>query len=129
MRTEGSTLRQGWSNRPVVLETDEREVRTHLRTLAVFALALVPAVFYVVATNHTRQVSYETTAAQLATERLIKEERELATERARLESLREVETWAVDAYGLSAPPAEAVVVCRTGRFDPAAPCVLRDRAR
>ena len=129
MRAEGSTLRQGWTNRPVVLETDEREVRTHLRTLAVFALALVPAVFYVVATNHTRQVSYQTTEAQLAAERLMKEERELATERARLESLREVETWAIEAHGLVSPPPQAVVVCKTGRLDPAAPCVLRDRAR
>ena len=129
MRAEGHTLRQGWTNRPVVLETDEREVRTHLRTLAVFALALVPAVFYVVATNHTRQVSYELTEAQLGAERLMKEERELATERARLESLRGVESWAVEAQGLGAPPPEDVVVCKLGRTDPAAPCVLRDRAR
>jgi len=129
MRVEGSTLRQGWTNRPVVLETDEREVRTHLRTLGVFILAIIPAVFYVVATNQARQVSYELTEVQIDYERLVKEERELATERARLESLRDIESWALEQRGLGAPAPEAVVVCRTGRRDLSAPCVLRDRSR
>ena len=116
MRSEGGDQRaSGWSNRPVVLETDGRQVRSHVRTLVVFAVALIPAMAYVVEIGQSRKVAYELTDVQLAYEQLIKAERELTAERARLESLREIESWALSEGGLCEPSPEEVVVVRDDR--------------
>ena len=105
----------GWSNRPVVLETDETQVRSHLRTLAICAVALVPLVAYIVEVAESRAVAYELTDVQLAYEQLTKAERDLAAERARLESLRGIEMWALRERGLCRPTPEDVVVLRADR--------------
>jgi len=111
----GSERACGWSNRPVVLETDGRQVWSHVRTLLVFAVALLPVLAYIAEIGRTRKVAYELTDVQLEYERLVKEERELVAERARLESLREIETWALGDRGLRPPDPEQVVVVRDAR--------------
>ena len=101
---------QGWRNQPLVLEADERQTRSLGHWMAVLGLAFAPALVYVAEMGQSRQVAYEATSAQLEYETLTKAERELAAERARLESLREIEVWAMEERGLCRPAPEEVAV-------------------
>lgn len=103
----------GWRNQPLVLEPDERQTRSLGHSMAVLALAFVPALVYVVETGKSNQVAYQATTAQVEYEALAKVERELAAERARLESLREIEVWAMEQRGLCRPAPEEVEVVRS----------------
>ena len=109
----GSGSAPGWRNRPVVLEADEDQTRSLGRSVAILSLALLPVLVYIIEIAQSRQVAYQLTAAQLDYEELTKVERELAAERARLESLRGIETWAMEEHGLCRPAPEEVEVVRS----------------
>ena len=107
----GSESRR-WSNREVVREPDPRRWRAAARAVAALALAFGPLAAYLVVQNEHVEASYELEQLRTEHERLVKEEQQLRIERARLERLTEIETWAVQERGLEQPAAERIVVVR-----------------
>lgn len=101
---------QHWCNRPLVRETDERRLRSLWRTLLALLLAIAPTAVYLVHRNECIKLSYQVRELQDARTVLIEEEQRLRAERAQLESLAEIERWALRDGGLRHPAAEEVIV-------------------
>jgi hypothetical protein len=104
-----------WRNQPVDREVDRRGARWLWGALLGVALAALPAVVYLVLQNECLRLSYELSAARSELDRLVEAERRLRVQRASLESLAEVEAWALEENGMIAPaPGQVVVVRSTG---------------
>jgi len=99
-----------WRNRPLVRERDEQRVRWLWRMLAALVAALAPAGTFLLQSNECLQISYSVNTLRDEHEMLVKQERRLRFERARLESLPRIESWAVRKHGLTRPAPEKVVV-------------------
>lgn len=95
----------------LVREPEEQRLRSVARFVLLLALLFAPVAWYVVEQNECLSLSYEMSEIRSETERLRKVERALRIDQARLESLAEIERWAVGRQGLCQPePAEVVVV-------------------
>jgi hypothetical protein len=77
------------------------------------ALAVLPAVAYLVLQNECLRLGYEMSEDRAEMDRLVEEERRLRVHRASLESLEAVETWALSHHGMVAPAADHVIVVRS----------------
>ena len=109
---------RGWSNRFLVRETDGYHMRSLWRTLAVVMIALAPTAVYLVEQNECTKISYEVSDLEETQEVLVKQEQELKVAKTQLESLADIERWAVRERGLLQPEPEDVVVVRSGRTQP-----------
>ena len=114
---EGSPTR-GWTNRFLVRETDGYHMRSLWRTLLVVMIALAPTAVYLLEQNECTKISYEVNDLAETQEALVKQEQELKVEKTQLESLADIERWAVRERGLRQPESEDVVVVRSGRTEP-----------
>ena len=76
------------------------------------ALAFTPIAIYLVQQNECLSVKLDLDRVHAEREQLVKEEHRLRIERARLDSLLEIERWAEERAGLVRPAAEHVVVVR-----------------
>jgi hypothetical protein len=114
---EGNPTR-GWSNRFLVRETDSRHIRSLWRTLLAVVIALAPTAVYLVEQNECMKISYEVNDLAVAHETLVKEEQELKVSKTQLESLADIEHWALRERGLLQPEPEDVIVVRSGYREP-----------
>jgi cell division protein FtsL len=80
------------------------------RTVLAIAVAAAPTAVYLVQQNESLKIRYEVNNLHAERERLLREERRLSLEQARLESLARIETWARRDYGLIQPGDGSVVV-------------------
>ncbi len=115
--SEGHRAR-GWSNRSLVRETDPYRVRSLWRTLLAVVVALAPTAVFLVEQNECMKISYEVNDLVVAHEALVKQEQELKVEKTQLESLSDIEHWALRERGLRQPEPEDVIVVRPGRSEP-----------
>ena len=119
MTREGEGMpTRGWSNRFLVRETDSHHVRSLWRTLLAVVVALAPTAAYLVEQNECMKISYEVNDLAVAHETLLKQEQELKVSRTQLESLADIEHWAVRERGLRQPEPENVIVVRSGQREP-----------
>jgi hypothetical protein len=93
-------------------------MRSLWRTLLVAMIALAPTAIYLLEQNECTKISYEVSDLAETQEALVKQEQELKVAKTQLESLSEIERWAVRERGLLQPEPEDVVVVRSGRTDP-----------
>ena len=114
---EGNPTR-GWSNRFLVRETDGHHMRSLWRTLLAVVIALAPTAVYLVEQNECMKISYEVHDLAVAHEDLVKQEQELKVEKPRLESLADIESWALRERGLRQPEPHDVIVVRSGHREP-----------
>jgi hypothetical protein len=114
---EGTPTR-GWRNRTLVRETDDYRVRSLWRTLLAVMVALAPTAVYLIEQNECVKISYEVNDLVGEHESLVKQEQELKVEKTRLESLADIERWALRERGLRQPEPEDVVVVRTDPHEP-----------
>jgi cell division protein FtsL len=112
MRESGESMQRRWRNRPVQREIDDRRVRRMGRIVLSLVVAAAPTAIYLLQQNETLKVVYELNSLRSEQERLSKEERRLNLERARLESLARIGSWAARKQGLVRPEPEDVVVVR-----------------
>lgn len=110
--TRDAATRRAWSNHALVRELDTQRKRWGWRVLLVVALTCAPIPIYLVQQNECLSVRYDLNRVLAEREQLVKEEHRLRIERARLESLLEIERWAEERAGLVRPAAENVVVVR-----------------
>ena len=109
---------RGWSNRSLVRETDDYRVRSLWRALLAVVVALAPTAVYLVEQNECMKISYEVNDLVVTHETLVKQEQELKVEKTQLESLADIERWALRERGLRQPEPEDVIVVRPGRSEP-----------
>jgi hypothetical protein len=99
----------------VLREIDRYRVRRLWRVVLAIAMALTPWTVYLLQQNERLKIVYEVNALRSELARLQKEERRLNVQRARLESLAPIETWALRRHGLDRPDNEHVFVVRDAR--------------
>ena len=104
-----STLRR-WSNQTVAQEVDRDRTRWLWGLLAALFLASAPFAAYILEQNECLRLSYEASALRQHRELLVEQERRLRMQRAALQSLDEIEAWAVRRHGLVHPSPEQVIV-------------------
>ena len=114
---EGRQTR-GWRNRSLVRETDDYRLRSLWRTLLVVVVALAPTAVYLLEQNECMKISYEVNDLVVTHETLVKQDQELKVEKTQLESLADIERWALRERGLRQPEPEDVIVVRPGRSEP-----------
>ncbi len=115
--SEGPRTR-GWSNRSLVRETDPYRVRSLWRTLLAAIVALAPTAVFLLEQNECMKISYEVNDLAVAHETLVKQEQELKVEKTRLESLADIEHWALRERGLRQPEPGNVIVVRSVQSEP-----------
>ena len=103
---------RGWSNRPLVRETDGPRVRSLWKAFLAVVVAIAPTAVYLVQQNQCVMLGYEVSDLEMSYESLVKQELELRAETATLEQLDRIERWAVRKHGLEAPATEDVVIVR-----------------
>ena len=101
-----------WANGPVIREVDHDRARWLWGAFAALILAAAPFAAYLLEQNECLKLSYEASALKQQREELMERERRLRMRQAALESLVEIETWAVERQGMVRPLAEQVVVVR-----------------
>lgn len=99
-----------WKNQALVRERDERRIRLLWRSLAGIVIALAPVAAYLFEQNRCLLWTYEMSGLRAEQETLIERERDLKTQRARLDSLPQIESWASSRTGLTRPDAAHVIV-------------------
>lgn len=99
-----------WHNQPLVRERDERRVRGLWLTLLGIVLAIAPIGVHLLQRNECLKLSYAASELRSQQEQLVDLEQRLRFERAALESLSDLEDWAVAEHGLHRPGPEQVVV-------------------
>jgi len=104
------TVDRRWKNRPLVLERDTRLVRWLWIMLLAIVVAIAPGGVYLLLQSQCLELAYEIGDLHAEKERLIEEQRRLTVQRARLESLPEIEAWAHRRKGLVQSPPEKLVV-------------------
>jgi len=98
-----------WKNRALVRELDALRAKRLWITLALVAVALAPAGFYLFEQNSCLQLSYEIESVESQRERLEEAERRLEVRLAGVASMQSIEHWAA-LQRLTRPSAEEVVV-------------------
>jgi cell division protein FtsL len=99
-----------WQNRAVMREIDERRVRRLARVVLCIVVAAAPTAVYLLQHNESVKIAYEVNGLRAERELLLKEERRLSLEKARLESLASVEKWAKRENRMIQPGEGTVVV-------------------
>lgn len=99
-----------WRNRAVLREIDEKGVRRLARVVLCIVVAAAPTAVYLLQHNESVKIAYEVNDLRAERELLLKEERRLSLEKARLESLAAVESWARRDYRMIQPGEGTVVV-------------------
>ena len=99
-----------WRNRAVLREIDERRVRRLGRVVLCIVVAAAPTAVYLLQHNESVKIAYEVNGLRAERELLLKEERRLSLEKARLESLAAVENWARRENRMIQPGEGTVVV-------------------
>lgn len=108
-----------WTNRDVAREVDRDRVRWLCVLFVVMILAAAPFAAYLLEQNECLRLSYEASALRQKREELMERERRLRMERAALESLSRIESWAAGQRGLVHPSPEQVVVVERPSTRPA----------
>ena len=110
MQRGENTNQPRWRNRAVLREIDDRRVRRLGRIVLAMAVAAAPTAVYLVQQNESLEIRYEVNDLRAQRESLLKKERRLTLERARLESLTSIESWAKRKHGMIQPGPGSVVV-------------------
>lgn len=105
-------IRRRWANHHVAREVDRDRVRWLWGVFAVMVLAAAPFAVYLLWQNECLGLAYEANALREEREQLIEEENRLRMQRATLESLDRIESWAVTRHGMVRPAPEQVNVVR-----------------
>ena len=104
-----------WANRAIPHQVDRERARSWWRVVLALVLAATPFAVYVVEKNECVRLSYAASALRQRRDELGERERRLRMERATLQSLDKIETWALTEQGLARPPAEQILVARRPR--------------
>ena len=102
---------RGWRNLPLVREHDVPKTRRMLAWIGGALFSLTPFVFYLWQQIDYVHVRYRIEELRTQHARLVEAERRLCMERATLEALPRVETWA-RGEGLAHPATDKAVVVR-----------------
>lgn len=102
---------RGWRNLPLVREHDVQRTRRMLAWIGWALFSLTPFVFYLWQQFDYVHVRYRIEELRAQHARLVEAERRLCMERATLEALPRVESWAQED-GLAHPGADGTVVVR-----------------
>jgi cell division protein FtsL len=101
-----------WANREIAREVDHERARWLWGVFVAMLLAAAPFAAYLLEQNECLRLSYKASALRQQREQLLEQERRLRMQRASLESLDKIESWAVGRHGLVHPSPEQVVVVR-----------------
>ena len=107
-----------WRNQPVHRVPDSQGARSLWRFVFALVVACAPTGVYLVQQNECVQLNYELDALRAGRAQLAKDERRLRIDRARLESLSDIENWAIGQRGLRRPAPDRVVVVREASSEP-----------
>ncbi len=107
-RPQGEERR--WRNQTLVRERDPHRLRMLGRMLLLAAIALAPVGALLVQQNRYLELTVEVEELRREQEQLRKEELRLRLERATLESLSGIESWAADQQDLERPAPEDLVI-------------------
>jgi hypothetical protein len=118
MRDYSAPGHRRWSNRAVAREVDHDRARWLWGVCAALLLAAAPFAAYLLEQNESVKLSYEASALRQRLEQLLEQERRLRMQRAALESLERIETWALRRRGLVHPSLEQVIVVHRPASDP-----------
>ncbi len=118
---------RNWENRPVVREPDRLVFGWLLKMCLLAVVAILPLGIYLVLMNSTLHLVYVENDQRERLQKLAEEERELRAELAALESLPEIERWALRERGLTLPAANRVTVV-PAEPEPAGTLVAREPA-
>ena len=112
MRDFVTSEQRHWVNGPVTREVDHDRARWLWGAFAALILAAAPFAAYLLEQNECLKLSYEASALKQHREELMERERRLRMRQAALESLAEIETWAMERRGMVRPTPEQIVVVR-----------------
>jgi cell division protein FtsL len=101
-----------WVNRAIAREVDHDRARWLWGVFVAMLLAAAPFAAYLLEQNECLRLSYEVSALRQQHDELAEQDRRLRMQRARLESLEKIESWAVQRRGLVHPSPEQVIVVR-----------------
>ena len=106
-----------WLNGSVAQEVDRDRARWLWGLFVVVLLGVAPFAAYLLEKNECLRLSYEASDLRQYNEQLIEQERRLRMRRGNLESLSEIERWAI-RDGLIHPSPQQVVVVRRAEPEP-----------
>ena len=89
------TPRRNWRNRQLAREPDERRNRSLWSLLLWMLVAVAPLAYYLHQQNECLKLNYELGDLRVEREHMAETERRLRAERATLESLEQIERWAI----------------------------------
>jgi hypothetical protein len=101
---------RGWKNRALIRERDAQRATRLWIALALLAIALAPAGFYLYEQNSCLELSYEIADIERQRELLAEGERRLEVTRAGVASMQSIERWAARQRLTRPAPEEIVVV-------------------
>ena len=107
-----------WLNGSVAQEVDRDRARWLWGLFVVVLLGVAPFAAYLLEKNECLRLSYEASDLRQYNEQLIEQERRLRMRRGNLESLSEIERWAIRDHGLIHPSPQQVVVVRRAEPEP-----------
>jgi hypothetical protein len=118
MRERAAPGLRRWVNRSVAREVDRDRARWLWGLFVAMLLGVAPFAAYLLEKNECLRLSYEASALRQVNDRLIEQQRRLRMQRSDLESLPEIETWAVQRHGLVRPSPQQLVVVRRAPPEP-----------
>ena len=112
MRDRAAPGMRQWVNRAVAQEVDQDRARWLWGLFVAMLLGVAPFAAYLLEKNECLRLSYEVSALRQVNDELIEQQRRLRMRRSDLESLPEIETWAMQRHGLVRPLPQQLVVVR-----------------
>ena len=99
-----------WENRPIEREQDRGGARSLRSVVLGLVIAFSPAAAYLFQQNECLELTYSVDGLRREQDRLAELERRLSLRKADLESLDQIERWALRQHGLAPPATDQVVV-------------------
>ena len=113
MRERATAGQRRWANGAVAQEVDRDRARWLWGLFVAMLLGVAPFAAYLLEKNECLRLSYEANTLRRQNDQLIEQERRFRMRRSELESLSQIEFWAVHDRGLVRPaPGQLVVVRR-----------------
>jgi hypothetical protein len=99
-----------WENRPIEREYDRGRARSLRGVVLGLVVAFAPVAAYLFQQNECLELNYAVDGLRREQDRLLELERRLSLRKADLESLEQIENWALRKHGLTRPAHDQVVV-------------------
>lgn len=112
IRERAGSDQRRWTNSSVAQEVDRDRARWLWGLFVAMLLGVAPFAAYLLEKNECLRLSYEASSLRQLNDQLIEQERRLRMQRSDLESLPEIEVWAMQRHGLVHPAPQQLVVVR-----------------